>query len=354
MSDLIIHSDSPFNAETPPDRLRAAFITPQDSLYVRSHGDVPVLHEDSHRLQVGGHVARPLTLSMRQLRDTFAERTVTSVLQCAGNRRSDLHRLRPVSGDPWGVGAIGNAAWTGVALADVLRAAGADTGAGLHVAFEACDALPDNAGRFGVSIPMPRALTPDVLLAFAINGQPLTPRHGFPLRAVVPGFAGVRSAKWLATITVQDHPSDSPIQQTDYKLLPADVTPQTVNWANGMTINEMPLNAAICEPRGDAHVAAGPITVRGYAIANDRQIERVEVSCNGGQTWSQTTLERDPDAPWSWTFWEATINLPPGQHELAVRGWDSAGQTQPATTADTWNFKGYLCTAWHRIRIQAS
>ncbi len=108
--------------------------------------------------------------------------------------------MRPTTGDPWAPGAIGNAAWTGVALADVLRAAGADTDPALHVAFDACDEveMPDE-GRFtyGVSIPMAKAMSPEVLLAYAMNGEPLAPEHGFPLRLVVPGFAGVRSPKWL-------------------------------------------------------------------------------------------------------------------------------------------------------------
>ncbi|MGD0102939.1 MAG: molybdopterin-dependent oxidoreductase [Rhodopila sp.] len=352
MTGLIVHSDTPFNAETPLDRLRACFTTPQRDFYVRSHGAVPVIGAETHRLRVHGRIALPLDLSMHDLRSDFAARTVMAVMQCAGNRRADLHRVRPVLGDPWAGGAIGNATWTGVPLADVLRAAGADSGPDRHVAFETCDRVRGQF-RYGVSIPMAKALRPEVLLAYAMNDEPLTPEHGFPLRVVVPGFAGVRSPKWLATITVQDGPSDNPMQQTDYKLLPPDVTEATVDWANGITINEMPLNAAICEPAAGARVKAGPTTVRGYATATERTIERVDLSADAGAHWQQATLERRPEAPWSWAFWEARIDLPPGEHELAVRAWDSAGQTQPASPADAWNFKGYLSAAWHRVRIQA-
>ena len=274
-----------------------------------------------------------------------------AVMQCAGNRRADLHHLRPVLGDPWEAGAIGNATWTGVALADVLRAAGAEAGSGLHVAFNACDTVKGHC--YGASIPMQKGMHPDVLLAFAMNGEMLTPQHGFPVRVVVPGFAGVRSVKWLTEITVQDAPSDNPIQQTDYKLMPSDVTQETVDWTAGITINEMPLNSAICDPVANAQLKAGPTTVRGYAIATGRTIERVDVSADGGRQWHQAALEHRHDAPWSWTFWTATIDLPVGKHELVVRAWDSAGQTQPSSPADTWNFKGYLCTAWHRIKVQA-
>jgi len=355
--DLIVHSEKPYNAEPPLGRLRAAFITAQPDFYVRSHGDIPQLDEARHRLTVNGHVATPLDLSMAELRSRFPPRKVIAVMQCAGNRRADMQQVRPVLGDPWAPGAIGNAEWAGVALADVLRAAGAADNPALHVAFSACDEV-EMAGegrfRFGVSIPMAKAMSPDILLAFEMNGEPLAPEHGFPLRAVVPGFAGVRSPKWLAGITVQEKPSDNHMQQRDYKLLPPDVSEETVDWEKGLTINDMPLNSAICEPVPMAELKPGRTTLRGYAIATARDIMRVDVSLDGGRSWRQAELEHDPAAPWSWTFWHATLDLPKGAHELAVRAWDSAGQTQPALPDDTWNFKGYLSAAWHRVRVQVS
>ncbi|MGI4942818.1 MAG: molybdopterin-dependent oxidoreductase [Janthinobacterium lividum] len=356
-SGLIVHSTEPLNAEPPLDRLRASVVTAQPDFYVRSHGTIPMLTEGQHRLRVGGRVQTRLDLSVAELRERFAEHAITAVMQCAGNRRTDMQEVRPTSGNPWAPGAIGNAAWTGVALADVLRAAGAETDLALHVAFEACDEIemPDE-GRFtfGVSIPMAKALSPEVLLAYAMNGEALTPEHGFPLRLVVPGFAGVRSPKWLTAITVQDRPSDNPMQQRDYKLLPSDVTEDTVNWEKGMTIYDMPLNAAICEPGPRAELKAGSTALRGYAIATAREVTRVDVSIDGGRNWRQAELEANPGAPWSWTFWSATVDLPKGEHELVVRAWDSAGQTQPALADDTWNFKGYLSAAWHRVRVYAS
>jgi sulfite oxidase len=141
------------------------------------------------------------------------------------------------------------------------------------------------------------------------------------------------------------------MQQTDYKLFPPHVTSASVDWAMGITINEMPLNAATCEPADGAEVPAGALTVRGYAAATGRMIERVDLSSDGGLRWYQAEFERRPDAPWSWTFWKATLDLSVGNYELAVRAWDSAGQTQPAMAADAWNFKGYLSAAWHRVRV---
>ncbi len=316
-----------------------------------------LLDESRHRLHVGGRVGTPLDISMAELRRRFPERSITAVMQCAGNRRADLQSVRPTSGDPWAPGAIGNAEWTGVALADVLRAAGAQTDRSLHVAFDACDEVEmPKEGRFtyGASIPIAKAMSPEVLLAYAMNGETLAPEHGFPLRVVVPGFAGVRSAKWLTAITVQDTPSDNHMQQRDYKLLPPDVTEETVDWAKGVTIYDMPLNAAICEPASGAELKAGRNVVRGYAIATARDIMRVDVSVDGGRTWKQAALEHNADAPWSWTFWTATLDLPKGKHELAVRAWDSAGQTQPALPDDIWNFKGYLSAAWHRVRVSVT
>ncbi len=350
---LIVHSKAPFNAEPPLDRLRAAYITPQHSFYVRSHGAIPVLDPAGHRLRVEGLVATPIVLSVEDLRTRFPVRTVTATLQCAGNRRADLQRVRPVSGDPWAAGAIGTAAWTGAALADVLRAAGADETATGYVAFACADecSLDGKTFQFGASIPMAKAIAPEVLLAYAMNGEPLDAEHGAPLRVVVPGYAGVRSPKWVHTVTVQDRPSDNPMQADDYKLFPPHVTRATSDPRHGLTIDAMPVNSAICEPASHARLAAGPTTIRGYAMASDRSIARVDVSGDGGRTWQQAELDGNPGAPWAWTFWTATLELPPGEHELTVRAWDSAGQTQPALPDDTWNFKGYLSTAWHRIDV---
>jgi sulfite oxidase len=353
---LVVHSRQPFNAEPPLPLLRRAFETPGDAFYVRSHGAIPLIDAAAHRVTVDGLVRTTLDLSLDRLRERFPAHTVQAVMQCAGNRRADLQPVRPTAGDPWAPGAIGNARWTGVRLSDLLRAAGADTANALHVAFEACDdvEMPDEGRfRYGVSIPMPKALSPEVLVAWAMNGEALAPEHGYPVRMVVPGFAGVRSPKWLRRITVQDRPSDNHMQQRDYKLLPPDVSADTVNWSAGVTINEMPLNAAICEPASWSELPAGTVTLRGYAIATGRRVTRVDVSADGGRSWRQATLEAHDGSPWSWLFWNASLDLPPGEHELAVRAWDGAGQTQPGRPDDVWNFKGYLCAAWHRIRVRA-
>ncbi len=350
--DPIVRSEQPYNAE--PDRvtLRKSFVTDQADFYVRSHGDIPAIDAATHRLRVTGRVARALDLGMDELRARFATHTIEAVLQCAGNRRADMDAVAPVEGDPWETGAIGNACWTGVALADVLRAAGADDAPGLHVAFSSLDECDVDGKHFtyGASIPIEKAIAPEVLLAFAMNGEPLAPEHGFPLRVVVPGFAGVRSPKWLAAIEVRDTPSENPIQAEDYKLLPGDIrAKEDIDWDRGETIDEMPVNSAICEPAPGAALQAGRVVLRGYAMATGQAVTRVEVSADGGDSWSEAALE--PSAPWSWTFWSAALDLAPGAHELTVRAFDAAGATQPARPQDGWNIKGYLCTAWHRVPV---
>ena len=352
--ELIVHSEAPFNAEPRPDRLAASFLTATSDFYVRSHGDVPEPDAHAYRLVVDGKVSTPLSLSIAELAARFAAHEVEAVLQCAGNRRADMQPVRPTTGDPWGVGAIGNACWSGVRLADVLRAAGVVTDADLHVAFSCLDRceVGEERFRYGASIPLAKAMTPEVLLATGMNGAPLTPEHGYPLRAVVPGYAGVRSPKWLSAITVQRGPSDNHIQQRDYKLLPSDETGDPPDWSRGVTIDEMPVNAAICVPACFAELPAGRTEVKGWAIASSRRIARVDVSCDGGRHWQQASV-RHGRSPWSWTLWQIALDLPRGQHELVVRAWDSAGQTQPAAPDDVWNIKGYLSTAWHRIRVAA-
>ncbi|WP_342166904.1 molybdopterin-dependent oxidoreductase [Methylobacterium sp. SD21] len=346
---LIVHGETPYNAEPPLDRLRAAYRTAADDFYVRSHGDLPEIEADGYRFTVDGAGSTALKLSLHDLQSRFPQVTVTATMQCAGNRRADMRAVAPVSGDPWDGGAIGTADWTGVRLGDVLREAGIDAGADLHVAFESHDTVEGHP--YGASIPLAKALAPETLLAYAMNGAPLLPEHGFPLRAVVPGFAGVRSPKWLKRITVQDHPSDNPIQAGDYKLFPSDVTAETADPAEGHTINTMPLNAVICEPSRGTSLKAGSNSIKGYAICGDRAVVRVDVSGDGGRTWARAALEHDTRAPFAWTFWTIDLDLPAGEHELAVRAWDEAGQTQPAAPDDTWNYKGYLSAAWHRTRV---
>ncbi len=349
----IVHSVQPLNTEPSLAKLAEAFVTRQRDLYIRTHGEVQQLDEASYRLRVAGDVEEQLQFSLADLKARFAVRTITCSLQCAGNRRADLQEVAKTAGELWQGGAIGNVRWTGVALREVLEAAGVAAHTCLQVAFYSPDEIEveGERGRFGVSIPLEKAMSDDVLLAFGMNDEPLSPEHGFPLRVVVPGYAGVRSAKWLTEIRVQAEPADSPIQRKDYKLFPASVSKEDADWDAGLTIDALPLNSCICQPDGGSQLAAGPVTIKGWAAASERRVKRVDVSIDGGRHWVLAQLEQADDQPHAWTLWRLNTVLKKGEHELVVRAWDEAMQTQPDTPDATWNFAGYLAAHRHHIQV---
>jgi sulfite oxidase len=351
--DLIVHESEPFNAETAPGALAEHPLTATDAFYVRGHGAVPEIDEASWRLHVDGLVERSLDLSLTTLREAFQEHSVTATLQCAGNRRAGLMAIRDIPGEaPWGPGATGTATWTGIALSDVLALARPRAGAG-HVGFEGADlcAEMDPAERFGGSVPLDKACRPEVVLAWAMNGEPLAPVHGAPLRVVVPGYIGARSVKWLERIEVRSDAWRGYFQHVVYRLLPEDGTPGP---GAGMPLGLVALNADVLSPADGATVAAGPVEVRGYAFAGgERHVERVDVSIDAGATWSQAQLLEDL-GPWAWRHWRIAIDLPPGDHEIVVRAWDSSAATQPEDEAALWNPKGYVNNARPRIRLHAA
>jgi sulfite oxidase len=350
--DLIVHEEEPFNAETGLAALAEGAVTATDAFYVRGHGAVPELEPAAWRLHVGGLVERELELSLLTLREAFREREVTATLQCAGNRREGLVAIRDIPGEaPWGPGATGTATWTGVALADVIAVAGPRAEAE-HVGFEGADLCPEAqpAQRFGGSIPLDKACRPEVLLAWAMNGEPLQPVHGAPLRVVVPGYIGARSVKWLERIEVRAEPWDGYFQHVVYRLLPEDETPAP---GAGMPLGLVALNADVLSPADGDVVAVGPVEVRGYAFAGgERHVARVDVSLDGAATWTQAEL-LDDLGRWAWRHWRITVDLAPGEHEIVVRAWDSSAATQPEDEASLWNPKGYVNNARPRIKVRA-
>lgn len=350
-ADMIVHEQQPFNAETAPLAL-AETLTSTDAFYVRSHGDVPQIDPGAWRLRVQGAVERELDLSLTTLREAFAEREVAATLQCAGNRRAGLVAVRDIPGEaPWGPGATGTATWTGVALADVLSLAGPLSGAE-HVGFEGADTCPEArpAQRFGGSIPLDKAWRHEVLLAWAMNGEPLPPVHGAPVRVVVPGYIGARSVKWLDRIEVRSTPWPGYFQDVVYRLLPEDGTPGA---GAGMSLGLVALNSDVLSPADGDTVPAGPVEVRGYAFAGgERYVARVDVSLDGGASWSPAEL-LDDLGPWGWRQWRITAHLEPGDHEIVVRAWDSSAATQPEREAALWNPKGYVNNAQPRVRVRA-
>jgi len=354
-ADMVVHGDDPFNAEPPRAVLAGKSLTSLDAFYVRNHGPVPELDASAWRLRVDGLVEGELELSLGELRSRFVQHEVVATLQCAGNRRAGFLSVRDIPGEaPWGPGATGTAVWSGVRLTDVLAGAGLRESAE-HVAFLGADVSeePDPPQAFGASIPRHKATADEVMLAWAINGEPLPAVHGAPVRLVVPGYVGARSVKWLERITAQAEPSANFFQAETYRLLPAEAEPDAIAPGDGVALGAVAVNADILAPDDGATVAPGPARVSGYAFAgDDRRIVRVDVSTDGGWSWRQADL-LDQQGPWTWRLWEAEVEVAAETAEIVARAWDSAAAAQPESAAHLWNPKGYVNNAWARVAVSA-
>ena len=351
-SRLRIRQESPFNAGPPPEEMRRTFVTPNDLFFVRNHGPVPAVDPAVFRLEMKGAVRQPLALTLADLA-AFPRHELTATIQCAGNRRSELAAAKPIPHElPWESEAVSNAVWAGVRLADLLRAAG-PTEAARHAAFCGLDEAERHGTRFhfGGSIPLEKAMQPEVLLATEMNGEPLPAVHGYPVRVVVPGWIGARSVKWLHKIRLLEAPSDNYFQSVAYRLFPANVGPENVVWEAGTMLGEQAVNAIVTAPQAGERLHAGPVRIAGIALAGGgRRVERVELSLDGGRNWTVAALGAE-ESTWAWRFWEATVTLAAGEHEIVARAWDSASQTQPSTIDQVWNFKGYMNNAWPRVPV---
>jgi len=358
--EFVVRSSNPFNGGPPTHLLKRSYITPTDLFFARNHGDVPDVDVDSYRLEITGKASGPFVLSLDEIQNRFARVSIPATLQCAGNRRLELTTLEAIPHElEWGVEAISHAVWAGARLGDVLSASGLDTlryeaGSHLHVEFCGLDETErlGNRFNFGGSIPLTKALADEVILAYEMNGKPLTPAHGAPLRVVVPGYIGARSVKWLERINIQDEPSHNYFQRKAYRLFAPQVRADSVKWDEGLMLGEMSITSVICSHVDHARIAAGVVTIEGYAMTGgDRQIARVDVSYDGGETWMQAELTNEAQN-WSWRLWKVDVNLKPGKYQFVVRAMDSAANTQPQDVAQVWNFKGYMNNAWHRVNIE--
>jgi sulfite oxidase len=352
--ELFVHSKDPPNGEPALEQLADEALTPFERFFVRNHGSTPTIDVADYRLEISGLVRNRLAFSYQQLNVRFRPQKIEATLTCAGNRRSEHSLTKQVEGVPWGAGAIGNARWTGVPLSVLLRAAEVKEEA-KHVWFEGLDSVKHGGETiaFGGSIPIDRAMAgPDeggALIAYQMNGRPLGAEHGYPARAIVPGYIGARSVKWLGRIVVSDRPSDNHFLQGAYKIITGD-DPEEL--AKAPPIYEFPINAAICVPASGAMLTAGTIDVRGYALAPgepDRTIDRVELSSDGGTTWTAAEFT-SPARAFAWRLWKAKLPVTPDTRELIVRAIDSKGDVQPERV--DWNAKGYLYNGWHRVGVR--
>jgi sulfite oxidase len=351
--DLIVRTPQPYNAEPPLADLIAGAVTPTKHFYVRNHGEQPQVDATNYKLRIEGMVDKPLELTLAEIKARFGQHTTEATLTCAGNRRNEMSAIKPVGGVQWDAGAIGNAKWTGALLAEVLRSAGIKNDA-RHVWFEGHDAIKEKDGSsapFGGSIPLARAFfVDDTLLAVAMNDQPLTAEHGFPLRVVVPGYIGARSVKWLSKITLSDRPSPNHYLAEAYKVIQSDDKNEV---AKAEPIYGFPVNAAICSPAAGAMMKAGKTLISGYALPSGDKactIAKVEVSSDGGKNWKDARLV-GKGAPFNMQTWTIDLDLAPGKHDLVVRATDTAGKKMPEK--GDWNFKGYLYNGWHHVPVEA-
>lgn len=355
--DVVFRTTEPRNGEPELAKLVKSWQTPTELFYVRSHAPNPLIDPKLFRLKVEGLVRRPTTFSLEQLKSLPAKST-TATLTCAGNRRAEYNgpeyeNVSKVSGVLWQGGTIGNATWAGTLLADVLKRVEVKEGA-KHVWFEGLDQIPKNGGMiaFGGSIPIEKAMLAQgagaPLLTHTMNDAPLTPDHGYPLRMVVPGYIGARSVKWIGNIVVSDRPSPNHYVATAYKIVKKT---DPLDWSESGPIYRYPINAAICTPKPNTHVAAGQVELTGYALPSGRSgsnIKDLLVSADDGKTWTRGQLT-GKDQDFCWQLWKASIKVDSNTRELLLRATDSSGSFMPARVP--WNAKGYLRNSWYRLPI---
>jgi DMSO/TMAO reductase YedYZ molybdopterin-dependent catalytic subunit len=324
-------------------------VTPAGLHYLLIHYDIPVVDPASWRLEVGGHSERVLSLSLDDLRARPAT-TLAVTLECAGNGRG-LLSPRPLS-QPWLLEAVGTAEWTGTPLRGVLEDAGIDDGA-VEVLFTGLDRGIEGEveQQYERSLPVSDALADEVLLAYAMNGQPLLPQHGFPLRLVVPGWYGMTSVKWLERVTLLDRPFEGYQQARGYRLRQSpDETGEPVTRIVPRSLM-VPPGIPDFATR-ERTVAPGARRVVGRAWSGLGRVDRVEFSADGGATWTDARLGPEISR-WAWRSWESDWGpSEPGEYELCCRARDAAGNTQPLKTP--WNLGGYANNEVQRVPVRVA
>ncbi len=305
------------------------FLTPNDRFYVRTHFATPNLDAAQWQLRVEGAVERPFTLSYAELQQ-MPSRKLQTTLECAGNGRVAL--TPPANGVQWDLGAVSTAEWTGVSLSNLLARAGIRPEA-VDVVLEGADSgeikttpRPAGAIHFARSLPLERARQQDVILAYRMNGSDLPVSHGFPVRAVVPGWYGMASVKWLTRILVLPQAFQGYFQTIDYA-----IWERQGGEARRVPITTMQVKASIARPTFRELIRAGSAyRIYGAAWAGEAAVTKVEVSANGGQSWQPARLNNLP-VPYTWRFWEYEWRAPqqPGRYGILARATDAKGNTQP-------------------------
>lgn len=350
LSTRIVLSDDPFIREAPLNTLDS-HVTKVEQFYVRNHfQNVPCLDKRSWRLKVHGMVDKALDLSFVDIL-AFKKKELVVTLECAGNSRA--YSSPPAEGVPFGHGAVSTARWEGISLVDLLESAGISEAA-LEVIFRGDDAGEEEEDGeiysthlpYSRSLPLSVCIHPDTLLAYNMNGVPLTRNHGFPLRLVVPRWYGMASVKWLTDIKVVDSHYDGFFQKNRYVFINEGVE----NAQDRVAVTTLKVKSIITSPRHGEIVRLGPFTIRGFAWSGEHALSKVEVSTDGGQMWQEAELLGKVD-PNSWSQWHSTYCASTSGHFVFMaRATDVAGNCQPMQSP--WNFRGYANNSIHRIAIE--
>jgi DMSO/TMAO reductase YedYZ molybdopterin-dependent catalytic subunit len=340
---LVVHRAHPLNCETSIPALIGGVVMPNAHFYVRNHFQMPALDPATWRLNVGGLVERPLCLSLRDLTNMPSQALVVT-LECAGNGRAMFYP--PAEGEQWGLGAVSTAEWTGVPLVEVLDRAGVKANA-REVVFRGADRgeLPGKTETIGFerSLKLDDARDSEVLLAYAMNGEPLPIQHGYPLRVVVPGWYAVASVKWLTEIEAIDGPFDGHYQTGSYFY---------EHERNGELVREpatlQRVRALVTEPKPNEELVSGDLAIRGVAWSGAAPISRVEVRIGTGD-WQDARLLSGRHRH-SWQWWELITRIRErGEMIIRVRAFDLAGRSQPADPE--WNRLGYGNNAVQKVPV---
>jgi sulfite oxidase len=345
---MIVRSFRFVDLETPVEYLNT-WLTPIPHFFVRNHMHEPSQADASGwRLSVGGEIERPLTLTLAEL-SKLEKHSVVNTLECAGNGRS-LHRPQ-VPGVQWGKGAVSTARFSGPRLRDILQKAGVKSN-GKHVMFRGLDEVPGKVPPFIRSIPIEKATHPDTLIATEMNGEPLTRHHGFPARALVPGWIGAASCKWLTEIKVLDSEFAGNFMSPGYRFPNQPVKPgDTVKPEDTHVLTGLNVKSVISDPLDASRLRAGRLTVHGAAWAGESDVVKVEVSTDGGATWNPATLGHDR-AQYAWRLWNYEWKATGADYTILSRATDSQGHVQPDTAV--WNPSGYLYNAVDQVKIHVT
>ncbi len=343
---MIVRSYRFLDLDTPVEFM-TDWITPVNHFFVRNHMFEPAkIDASTWKLTIGGEVEKPLTLTLADL-EKVPVHSVTNAMECAGNGRS-LHNPK-VPGIQWGKGAVGNAKFSGPSLKVVLEKAGVkDTGK--HVMFRGLDEVPGKVPPFIRSIPIEKAIDADTLIATYMNGAPLTQHHGFPARVVTPGWAGAASCKWLTEITVLDKPADGNFMIPGYRMPNTPVKPgEAVKPEDTHSVMGLTVKSLIAAPSDGAKLKPGKQEIKGVAWAGEADITKIEISTDGGSSWSSAELGKD-HVRYAWRLWSyAWKPAKSGDYVILSRATDSQGRVQP--DAAVWNPSGYLYNAYDQVKV---